>query len=442
MTTFFLSRALVNAGLARNVRIRVDDSGVISELHIDAAAQPNDIVLDGLALPGFANAHSHTFHRVLRGRTYNDHGTFWTWRALMYDAAVRLSPERYYELATAFFAECLEAGYTALGEFHYVHRRPDGTAYAPPAAMAEALAAAATHTGLRLTLLHTAYLRAGLDDQARPVPASAAHRRFIDSIDAWIARHHELAGLTSPRILRGAAIHSLRGVDPAAIPQLLEAVESDEPLHAHVSEQPAENAQIEAAYSRTPVAVLNDVGALSARFTAVHATHLTSADIALLAASGAGVCLCPSTERDLADGIGPGRALAKAQVPLSIGSDQHVVIDPFDELRQLEGHERLATGRRGHFGPAQLLQFGTQGGYQALGWRGGTLAVGALADFVVIDDQSSRTAGAVAEHAWLSANASDVRHTVVGGSVVVRDGVHHRGPSARALHKAIEEVWS
>lgn len=441
MTTFLLRRALLDAGLARDVRVCVDDVGVISELHIDVVEQVDDIVLEGLALPGFANAHSHAFHRMLRGRTHGDRGTFWTWRALMYDAAARLSPERYYTLARAFFAECLEAGYTALGEFHYLHRRPDGAAYAPSTAMAEAIVAAASHTGLRLTLLHTAYLRSGLDDGQRG-SASAAHRRFVDDIDSWTARHQELDAFTSSRLRRGAALHSLRGVDPTSIPDILAAIEPDEPLHAHVSEQPAENEQVKAAYQRTPVAVLNDVGALSPRFTAVHATHLTDLDVELLAASGAGVCLCPSTERDLADGIGPGRALASARVPLSIGSDQHVVVDPFDELRQLEGHERLATGRRGHFDPAQLLQFGTRGGYQALGWQGGSLTVGALADFVVIDDQSSRTAGAVAEHAWLSATASDVRHTIVGGSVVVRDGVHHRGSSAQALHEAIEEVWS
>jgi formiminoglutamate deiminase len=258
----------------------------------------------------------------------------------------------------------------------------------------------------------------------------------------WVERHEQLGAVAGPLVRRGAALHSLRAVDPGDLPALLAGMDPDEPLHAHVSEQPAENSQVRAAYGASPVEVLAAAGVLSPRFTAVHATHLTSADIGLLAESGSMVCLCPSTERDLGDGIGPARRLADAGVVLAIGSDQHVVVDPFDECRQLEGHERLASGRRSLFEPEHLLAAGTSGGYRSLGWEGGTIAPGALADLVVIDHSSARTVGTDPAVSWLSATAADVRHTVVGGKVVVRDGAHVAGPARDALRAAIEEVWT
>jgi formiminoglutamate deiminase len=360
----------------------------------------------------------------------------------MYRAAGRLDPDRYHSLARALFAELLEAGYTAVGEFHYLHRRPDGAAYAPHGAMAQALAEAARSVGIRLTLLHTAYLRGGLDEHGNPLPGSDAQRPFLDTAREWRDRHEELAAIAGPLVRRGAALHSLRAVDPADLPVLLEATDPDEPLHAHVSEQPAENAQVGEAYGASPVEVLARSGVLSPRFTAVHATHLSPDDVRLLAESDSMVCMCPSTERDLGDGIGPARELADAGVGLAVGSDQHVLVDPFDECRQLEGHERLATGRRSRFDPEELLAAGTLGGYRSLGWQGGEIAVGALADLVVVDPASARTVGTDLARSWLSATAADVRHTVVGGTVVVRDGAHTAGPARDALRAAIEEVWT
>jgi cytosine/adenosine deaminase-related metal-dependent hydrolase len=237
-------------------------------------------------------------------------------------------------------------------------------------------------------------------------------------------------------VRRGAALHSVRAVDPDDIAQVAAATGA-EPLHAHVSEQPAENAQSRAAFGRSPVAVFRDAGALGPRFTAVHATHLADQDIADLRGSTA--CFCPTTERDLADGIGPARALADAGVALAIGSDQHVVVDPFDELRALEGHERLLSGRRGAFAPAQLLRIGTEQGYHSLGWRGG-LAVGSVCDLVSVRTDSPRTAGAALDQLWLAASAADVTDVIVAGRHVVDAGRHPLGDVGAQLNDAIGTV--
>jgi len=425
MTTFWLERAAIDGVVRSGVRVEEVD-GVITSI-AEGTPAPEDVTLDGLTLPGIANGHSHAFHRALRGRTHADGGDFWAWREQMYAAAAGLDPERYYALATAFYAELLLAGYTAVGEFHYLHRDPT-------TAMADAVVAAAREVGIRLTLLDTLYRHGGRDQTGAALPPSDAQRSFLSSIPVWLARHESLVARGTAR--RGAAIHSLRAVDPTDVERIVAAT-GDEPLHAHVSEQPAENAQVEAAFGRSPVAVLRDAGALGPRFTAVHATHLSSDDVADLAASF--VCFCPTTERDLGDGIGPARALRDAGARLTIGSDLHAVVDPFDELRALEGHERLASGRRGIFSPAELLTAATTEGYASLGWRGG-LTVGSECDLVTLRTASPRTAGAAFDQLWLTASAADVTDVVVGGTRVVTAGAHRLGDVGAALADAIGKV--
>lgn len=425
MSSFWLEHAAVDGSVRAGVRV-LEADGVITAL-ADGPSQPGDTVLRGLTLPGIANGHSHAFHRALRGRTHARGGDFWAWREQMYAAADGLDPDRYYALATAFYAELLLAGYTAVGEFHYLHRDPTTV-------MADAVVAAAKESGIRLTLLDTLYRHGGRAADGTAQTPSAAQRPFISDLDTWVARHASLRLSGSAR--RGAAIHSLRAVDPDDIVRVVEAT-GDEPLHAHVSEQPAENAQVEAAFGRSPVAVLRDAGALGPRFTAVHATHLTLDDIADL--TGSFVCICPTTERDLGDGIGPVHALTDAGARITIGSDQHVVVDPFDELRALEGHERLISGRRGIFSPAELLAAATSDGYRSLGWPGG-MSVGAVCDLVTVGTSSPRTAGAALDQLWLAASASDVTDVVVGGSRVVTAGAHRLGDIGAALTAAIGEV--
>jgi formiminoglutamate deiminase len=380
--------------------------------------------LAGLTLPGFANAHSHAFQRALRGRTHRGAGSFWTWREQMYELAGSLDPDSYLALARATFGEMVQAGVTLVGEFHYLHHAPDGRPYDDPNAMGHALIRAAGEAGVRITLLDACYLHGGFGEEPDQV-----QRRFSDGdAEAWAERVSGLSGSAGAHI--GAAIHSVRAVDPesAAVASGWAAAAAA-PLHAHVSEQPAENEACLAAHGRTPTALLDEAGALDERFTAVHATHVTEVDIGLLGDSGATCCLCPTTERDLADGIGPARRLRDAGATLALGSDSHALIDPLEEARAMELDERLATGVRGNHSPAELLTAATAGGYACLGWAaGGAITEGALADLVTVSLDSVRLAGTRSEDALASVvfagTAADVRHVMVGGKFVVRNGTH------------------
>jgi formiminoglutamate deiminase len=426
VSTFWLEHAVVD-GRVRDGVVVTHEDGVITAVDESPQPGPQDAVLRGLVLPGIANTHSHAFHRALRGRTHDDGGDFWTWREQMYRVAVRLDPDRYHLLARALFAELLLAGYSAVGEFHYVHRDPTTV-------MADALVDAAREAGIRLTLLDTLYRHGGRDADGRPVPPAPEQRGFVLDTDAWLARHDRIAVGGAAR--RGAAVHSLRAVDPDDVARVVAAT-GEEPLHAHVSEQEAENAQVRAAFGASPVAVLGEAGALGSRFTAVHATHLDDADIAALA--GSSVAMCPTTERDLGDGIGPARRLADAGARIVIGSDQQAIVDPFDEIRALEGHERLRGLSRGVFTPAELLAAATVDGYGSIGWTGG-IRSGAVCDLVALDLGSTRTAGARLDQAWLAASAADVTDVVVGGRRIVEAGAHPLGDVGALLAEAIREV--
>lgn len=433
MTTYFLDRALIGGASIRGVRV-VENDGIITRVDAGARRTEADVRLRGVTVPGLATAHSHAFHRALRGRTHADGGTFWTWRSLMYRAATRLDPENYYELATGVFAEMLLSGYTAVGEFHYVHGSPR-----PTGEMEAAVIAAAGSAGIRLTLLDTLYLEGGLTDEGARIPLSDDQRRFSDgSVQSWAERHASLPP-DSAGYRAGMAAHSLRAVGADDVVAMRQAF-PDQVLHAHVSEQPAENRQVEAHFGATPVRVFADAGVLDDRFTGVHLTHLTDGDIDLLGGAGAIACFCPTTERDLADGIGPARALHDAGVRLALGSDQNAVIDPFEELRALEMHERLSTGERGRFTPAQLLEAASSNGYASIGWKGGSIEVGSVADFVAVDPDSVRTAGSEAAQLIYSATSSDVTDVVVSGRRVVADRQHASGDVGRRLSVAIGKL--
>ncbi len=394
--------------------------------------------LDGLTLPGFANAHSHAFHRALRGRTQAGSASFWSWRERMYELAGRLDPDRYLALARATFAEMALAGVAVVGEFHYVHHGPEGAPYEDPNAMGRALLEAAAAAGIRITLLDACYLNGGIGE-----PLSGVQRRFSDgSAQRWAERVGELGAGPGARL--GAAIHSMRAVDPEAAAVVASwAEERSAPLHAHVSEQPAENEACLAAYGATPTALLDRAGALSERFTAVHATHVRGDDVERLGASGACCCLCPSTERDLADGIGPAARLAGAGARLALGTDSHAVIDLFEEARAVELDERLESGERGRHPAAGLLRAATEAGHASLGWpEAGRIATGAPADLVTVGLDGVRLAGATPETAIeavvFAASAADLRRVMVGGRVVARDGAHASLDVAPELRSAIE----
>jgi formiminoglutamate deiminase len=437
VTSFWAAQALLPSGVASRVRIAVA-AGRIADLAVGTDPRPGDERLPGLLLPGLANAHSHAFHRALRGRTHAGRGSFWTWRRQMYEVAARLDPDRYLALARALYAEMALAGTTVVGEFHYLHHGPGGSRYADPNAMGEALVEAAAEAGIRLTLLDTCYLRGGLDATGHRA-LHPVQTRFSDgSVDAWAAR---VDGLPDSELVRvGAAAHSVRALTESELSRLTERV-GGRPLHVHLSEQPAENAAVQAYAGCSPTELLERTGLLGPDTTAVHATHLSASDVQLLGRTATGSCFCPTTERDLADGIGPARALLDAGSHLSLGSDQHAVVDPFEELRGLELDERLASGERGRFTTEELWQAATAAGYAGLGWRnGGRLAVGALADLVAVRTDSVRTAGCDPLQLWSAATSADVDTVVVGGRSVVSGGRHLLGDVGALLSEAIAGI--
>ncbi|MEU6122866.1 formimidoylglutamate deiminase [Streptomyces sp. NPDC047123] len=441
--TYWLEQAWLDPTVEPGVLVEVTGDRVTAVRRGVDAPPPGATVLRGLTLPGLANAHSHAFHRALRGTVQVGSGTFWTWREVMYAVADRLTPESYHRLARAVYAEMALAGITTVGEFHYLHHGPGGVPYADPNAMGEALVQAAADAGVRITLLDTAYVASGLLDAERGKPPNRHQLRFSDgTTDAWAERVSSLKERPHARI--GAAVHSVRAVPARQLGTVAEwAAARRAPLHVHLSEQTAENDACLAVHGRTPTRLLADHGVLGARTTGVHNTHLTDEDIALLGDTSSGTCMCPTTERDLADGIGPAARLQRAGSPLSLGSDSHAVIDILEEARAMELNERLRSHTRGHWTAAALLRAATADGHAALGWPdAGVIEPGALADLTTIALDSVRTAGPVprlaAETAVFAATAADVRHTVAGGRHVVRDGAHTLVPDvAGALAGAV-----
>jgi formiminoglutamate deiminase len=436
---YWAEHAWLPDGVRSRVRVEIGDDGLISALTADTDAGARDRRLPGVLLPGFANAHSHAFHRALRGRTHADGGSFWTWREQMFALAGRLDPDSYYALARATYAEMVLAGVTSVGEFHYLHHPAGGGRYADPNAMAEALRQAADEAGIRLTLIDTCYLAGGLGDDGHQ-PLVGVQRRFGDGdADSWAARRADLKPSAGMRI--AAAVHSVRAV-PRNQLATVRAAAGPGPLHVHVSEQPAENAACLGFYGLTPTALLAAEGLLGPRTTAVHATHLTSGDVALLGESGVSACFCPSTERDLADGIGPARALLDAGARLSLGSDQHAVIDLLHEARGLELDQRLESLRRGRFAPAELVAALTTDGHASIGWPElGRIAVGHPGDLVAVRLDSVRTAGSRPDQVMMSATAADVDTVLVNGREIVSGGGHALGDVGALLSASIALLW-
>lgn len=398
-TSLVLEHAILDGVSVPDVNVTILD-GVIAAVGADSVADGERV--PGLTVAGFANCHSHAFHRALRGHTQTERGSFWTWREQMYARAATLTPDEYFALATRVYQEMRATGVTAVGEFHYLHHQPDGTPYEDPNEMGRALLAAADEAGIRICLLDTCYISSGFGQAPDGV-----QRRFSDGdADRWAER---VAAFEDPRV--GVAIHSVRAVPREQLATVVK-VADGRPLHVHLSEQVAENEQCLAAYGMTPTQVLAEAGALGSMTTVVHATHLTETDIALLGEARVFANFCPTTERDLADGIGPSRRLAEAGARLTLGSDSHAVIDLFEEMRAVEMHERLATQRRGHWSAAELITAATVDGHASLGFDdAGRIAAGQRADLVTVDLDTWRTrdCGASAETLVFAATAADVR---------------------------------
>ncbi len=394
-------------GLQANMIVSISDDGRIDSIsQQNVGAQfiaPSEILsLNGVALlPGFVNTHSHVFQRALRGHTHrplSKQDTFWTWRRAMYAEAQKLNPDLLYKNALTTYHEMLEAGYTSVGEFHYVHHQLDGQPYADPNVMSEAVIQAGKEAGIRVVLLMTAYAQSGFNQ-----PPEEEQRRFCDtSIDAYLDRVEALRVKGGPI---GVAPHSVRAVPEDWFRAIAEYSHTHQlPIHVHADEQMAEIEECLTMHGCTPIELIEHFGALGALTTIVHATHANTTEIALLTQRGCTVCVCPTTEGDLGDGIAPYAELLAAQIPLAIGSDSNTRLDPVEELRWAEYSARMRYQRRRVLVDGELaspgsllLEYGTRRGAVALGLDTGVIAPGMLADFIAVDLHHPSLAGWNAE---------------------------------------------
>jgi formimidoylglutamate deiminase len=409
-----------------------DQSGRIIEITENVADATQ---LTGRAmLPGLVNAHSHAFQRIIRGRTeyrsQNATDSFWTWREQMYAAATTLGPEEIYNVSRMAFLEMAMTGITAVGEFHYLHHSPDGSAYSDPNLLAHEVIRAAHDVGIRVALLRVAYARAGFNIE----PNSRQVRFIEDSADTYLTHLDQLIASVDTKngmAWVGVAPHSVRAVPLDYLKTVIGfANERSLPVHMHVAEQPAEVEACIEEYGRSPIALLDTEGLLGARFTAVHAIHVTPKAVAALARSSAGVCACPTTERNLGDGVIPADLYFKSNVPISLGTDSQIQIDLLEDARELEYHLRLQKMERNVLAPdtgpsalaAKLFDCATVNGAKAIGFDGGKLEVGAPADFFTVDLNDLSIAGASPDNLLanivFSLSRTAIRDVVVNGKQI------------------------
>jgi formimidoylglutamate deiminase len=430
---------------------------------------------DRALLPGLINAHSHAFQRVIRGRTEfrttNSTDSFWTWREMMYSAAARLTPEDIYDASRMAFLEMALGGITTVGEFHYLHHSPEGRAYDDPNLLAMEVVRAANDVGLRIALLRVAYARSGFKTETNPQQA-----RFIEAdAETYLKNLAQLQSSLghSRRAWAGIAPHSVRAVPLAYLKKII-AFANEQQLvsHMHVAEQQAEVSACVAEYGRSPVALLETEGLLSERFTAVHAVHVTPKAVGMLAAAGATVCACPTTERNLGDGIVPADELFKRGVHVALGTDSHVEIDLLEDARELEYHLRLQRMERALLPPsrseslneadstseaglpegqasalaASLFECATVNGARSLQCAGGALEPERAADFFTVDLNDPSIAGASEDDLLssivFSLSRTAVKDVVVGGERIVEDGRHAQQEEIVERFKALQKkLW-
>jgi len=396
MTTIFARKALLRKGWADDVRIRIAD-GVVEKIASGKQADSDDVVA-GIVIPGLTNAHSHAFQRALAGHTEQrgpgDKDNFWTWRSRMYRLAGLVDAERLTAIARQAYIEMLTRGFTAVAEFHYLHCEPGSSKRGD--AMLQAIVTAAADSGIRLTYVPILYERAGFD---QPEPTDE-QRRFSMGIDEFVEHYEYARELADSKFTVAIGAHSLRAVSTSSIARLAELAKRDScPMHIHIAEQTAEVDQCIAQHGVRPVEWLLKEFSPDENWCLVHATHMDENEIAALCKTGAVVCLCPSTEANLGDGLFPLQPWLARGGRVAIGSDSHITINPFEELRWLEYGQRLVTQsrniaaiRRTHTG-RNLFEASLRGGAQASGNGSGDLEAGAPADLVVLDDQSPMLIG-------------------------------------------------
>ncbi len=447
--SIFATRALLPSGWAHNVLLRWDAQGALTEVQSNATAPAGVQRAEGPVLPGMPNLHSHAFQRgfaglsEFRGQTQD---SFWSWRNLMYRFAARLSPQHLEAIATWLYVEMLQAGYTSVCEFHYLHHQPDGTLYAPDSELSMALLRAAQNAGIGMTLLPVLYQNSGFGGQ----PPNEGQKRFIRSTDNMLALLQSLAPACAAQgAALGMAPHSLRAVAPDALREAvqgLHAINAKAPVHIHISEQMAEVNACVAWSGQRPVAWLMDHMPVDARWCLVHATHMDDAEYASAAASQAVAGLCPMTEANLGDGIFDLPRWESHGGVWGVGSDSHICVDAAEELQMLEYSQRLLRQQRNvaadaaqpHVG-SYMTQRAVQGGAQATGRAVAGLQVGQQADFVVLNEGHVALAGLPAAeqldaHVFASSRTSAIASVWAGGQCRVAQGRH-------ALHHSAQQAF-
>jgi len=439
MTTLYRPELLLDDHrFAARASLAVGDDGRIRS--VSASDNPSDIVVDmpGKALlPGFINVHSHAFQRLIRGKSESRivaGKDFWSWRGTMYHAAANLDPQQVYDVARMAFLEMVLAGTTTVGEFHYLHTAPDGRPYDDPNLLSKQVIAAAQSVGIRIVLLRCAYLRSGYQ-----LPPDPGQTRFFETTPEFLANMDALAReypAASDIVRLGVAPHSIRAVPLDDLREIAAwARVKSLPLHMHMAEQVAENEACVREYGATPVALLGKAGLLGPDWTAVHAIHITAEEKAMLADAEATICSCPTTERNLGDGILAADLVMKAKIRVGLGSDSQAQIDPLEDARELDYHLRLAHQQRAildHISDqslaARLFDCATVNGARSLAVPAGTLAAGAYADFFTVDLRDVSIAGHSADDLLplivFGMNRTAIRDVVVNGRLVVRDGRH------------------
>jgi len=414
------------------------------------------VELPGKALlPGFVNAHSHTFQRLIRGKSESRVSSgrdFWSWRGTMYHAASRLDPQQVYDVARMAFLEMVLAGTTTVGEFHYLHTAPDGRPYDDPNLLGKQVIAAAQSVGIRIVLLRTAYLRSGFE-----LPPDPGQQRFFESSKMFLENMTALVREVpedGSQVRFGVAPHSVRAVPLHELHEIAEWTRANKlPLHMHVAEQVAENAACVREYGATPVELLARERILGSDFTAVHGVHVTDKEIRMLAEAGATVCSCPTTERNLGDGFVRADEMLPAGIRIALGSDSQAQIDPLEDARELEYHLRLLQQKRavldqmeGRTLAASLFDCATVHGARSLAVPAGELTAGAMADFFTVDLKDLSIAGNSVDDLLpivvFSLSRSAIRDVVVHGRWVVRDQQHPQQNEIVSRYRELhEKVW-
>jgi formimidoylglutamate deiminase len=445
LTSWVSDLTLVNGHFIRRLGLVCDQSGEILRLTPEAKVEDEGLVrlANRAVLPGLVNAHSHAFQRVIRGRTEhrtrNEPDSFWSWREMMYSAATRLNPDDVYDASRMAFLEMALGGITSVGEFHYLHHQPDGVEYGDPNLLAREVIRAASDVGLRIALLRVAYARSGYESARNPQQA-----RFIESDpQLYLKRLEQLRSDCADRASQawvGMAPHSVRAVPLDYLREVIRHGQDEHlPIHMHVAEQPAEVSACIQEHGRSPVALLASEGLLSELFTAVHAIHVTPKAIAALAEARAMVCACPTTERNLGDGVVPGNLFFKDGIRISLGSDSHAEIDLLEDARELEYHLRLQRLERAVLSPedddsssalaARLFDCATINGAVSIGATGGKLESGRPADFFTVDLNDPSIAGAGVDDLLagivFGLSRTAIRDVVVGGKQIVSEGRHY-----------------